>query len=361
VKKISLVLLFSLLLLTGCNGVASSQKVYPQTSKIEDSKAEKAKKYTYLRLPYDSIGEPVLIGDDLYMAINENSPSLTNTIIKYNRTSKKTTKVFTSQFEDASIHTIQGNQDWLVWVDSDASGMRNKMWARNLKTGETQMLSESKDEIVTLDSPTLYQHYVAWTYVDEKKQSAVYLVNLKTKVKKIVHHLNNYGRHNAFVHMNQGKLLWSDEMDKVPYYMVYDLSTQQTKSFKSTEYYPGYAELVGDHIFSINGTRYLRDASKVWTGMFDMKTGKTTRLADHWVSGLTCFGDYVAYIRDDIKDSRLQVFKMEKGTMKKIAVDTHSVYNPDFIRLLPGNILLIYCSVPEGNKNIATDLLMVEF
>jgi hypothetical protein len=358
VKRYGLIFLLSLLLLqTGCTGIASSQEVLSKTSG-----EERVKKYTYFRLPYDSIGEPVLIGDDLYMAINENSPSLTNTIIKYDLKTKKTTKIFKSQFEDASIHTIVGNKDWLVWVDSDASGIKNKMWAKNLKTEKTQVLSESKDDLLTLDSPVLYQDYVAWTYVDEKREPAVYLVNLKMNEKKIVHHLHDYGLRNAFVQMNNGKLVWSDEIDKVPYYMIYDVNTKQTQSYKTSGYYPGYAELVGDQIFSINGPDHLRDASVVWTGMFDMKTGKSTKLENHFVSGLTGFGNYIAYVSDDIKDSkdRLKVFKVETGTLKRVAVDTQPLYNPDFFHITPDDILLIYCSVPEGNKDIATDILIVQ-
>jgi hypothetical protein len=363
VKRYGLIFLLSLLLLqTGCTGIASSQEILPKTSKIEEGKTEKVKKYTYLRLPYTSIQEPVLIGDDLYMSINENSPSLANTIIKHNLKTKKTTKIFKSQFEDASIHTIVGNKDWLVWVDSDSAGIQNKMWAKNLKTGETQVLSESKDELITLDCPVLYQDYVAWTYVDEKRESTVHLVNLKTNEKKIVHHLHTYGLHNAFVQMNDGKLVWSDEIDKVPYYMVYDLSTKQIQSYKTSGYFPGYVELVGNQIFSINGPDHLRNASIVWTGMFDMKTGKSTKLENHFVSGLTGFGNYIAYVSDDIKDlkNRLKVFKVEKDQLKKVMVDTHPLHNPDFLSFSSDHILLVYCPVPEGNKNIATDLLIVQ-
>jgi hypothetical protein len=358
VKRYGLIFLLSLLLLqTGCTGSASSQEVLLKTAG-----EEKAKKYTYFRIPYDSIGEPVLIDDDLYMAINENSPSLTNTIIKYDLKTKKTTKIFKSQFEDASIHTIVGNKDWLVWVDSDSSGIQNKMWAKNLKTGETQVLSESNDDLLTLDSPVLYQDYAAWTYVDEKEKSSVHLVNLKTNEKKIVHYLHTYGLHNVFVQINNGKLVWSDEIDKVPHYMMYDLNTKQIKSYKTPGYFPGYVELVGDQIFSINGPDHLRDASIVWTGMFDMKTGKSTKLENHFVSGLTGFGNYVAYVSDDIKDAkdRLKVFKVEKDQLRKVTIDTHPLYNPDFFRITPDDILLVYCSVPKGNKNIATDILIVQ-
>jgi hypothetical protein len=368
-KRYHLILLLSLLLLqTGCTGAASSQEILSKTLGGEESKVEKTKKYTYLRLPYDPIREPVLISDDLYMAINENSPSITNTIIKHNLKTKKTTKIFTSQFEDASIHTIVGNKDWLVWVDSDSSGIQNKMWAKNLKTGETQVLSESKDELVTLDSPVLYQNYVAWTYVDEKRKSAVHLVNLKTNEKKIVHHLHTYGLHNAFVQMNNGKLVWSDEIDKVPYYMVYDLSTKQTQSYtapqsyKAPRYFPGYVELVGDQIFSINGPDHLRDASIVWTGMFDMKTGKSTKLVNHFVDGLTGFGNYIAYINRDIKNPKdgLQIFKVEKGTLKRVAVDIHPLHLPDFFRITPDDIFLIACPVSESNRDTGTDILIVQ-
>jgi hypothetical protein len=358
-KKYSLIFLLSLLLLqTGCTGIASSQEIL---SKILGGE-EKEKKYTYLRLPYGLIREPVLIGDDLYMAINENSPSITNTIIKHNLKTKKTTRIFKSQFEDASIHTIVGNKDWLVWVDSDAGGIKNKMWAKNLKTGATQVLSESKDEIITLDCPYLYQDYVAWTYVDEKQKSAVHLINLKTNEKKIVHDLHDYGLRNVFVQMNNGKLIWSDEMDKVPYYMVYDLNTKQTKAYKAPGYYPGYVQLVGDQIFSINATDHFTDTSLAWTGMFDTKTGKSTKLENHFVDGLTGFGNYIVYTSNDIKDpkDRLKVFKVEKGTLKKVVVDTHPLHTPDFFRITPDDILLISCPVPKGNEDIATDLLIVQ-
>jgi hypothetical protein len=358
VKKYSLIFLLSLLLLqTGCTGIASSQELLSKTSR-----EEKAKKYTYLRLPYDSIGEPVLIGDDLYMAINENSPSLTNTIIKYDLKTKKTTKVFKSQFEDASIHTIVGNKDWLVWVDSDSAGIQNKMWAKNLKTGETQVLSESTDELVTLDSPALYQDYVAWTYVDEKRKSAVHLVNLKTNDKWIVDHLHTYGLQNAFVQMNDGKLVWSDEVDKVPFYMVYNLSTKQTQSYKAPGYYPGYVQLVGDQIFSINATDHFVDSSIAWTGVFDTKTAKSTKLTSSFVNQLTGFSHYIAYVDDNIKELRqkLQVFKVEKESLKKVVVDTYPLRNPDFFSVSPDDILLVYRSISKDNKNIATELLIVQ-
>jgi hypothetical protein len=383
VRKVALPLLASLsILLTPAASFANGKSATPEVAGVNVTSnhlspandelemgtgaakggEEKEKKYTHLRLPYDLIREPVLIGDDLYMAINENSPSITNTIIKYNLKTKKTTKIFTSQFEDASINTIVGNQDWLVWVDSNAYGTKNKMWAKNLNTGTTQVLSESEDELITLDCPYLYQDYVAWTHVDEKKKSAVHLINLKTNEEKVVHHLHDYSLINAFVQMNNGKLVWSDEMGQVPYYMVYDLNTKQTKSYKAPGYYPGYVQLVGDQIFSINATDHFMDASLAWTGMFDTKTGKSTKLENHFVDGLTGFGNYIVYASNDIKDSKdkLKVFKVKEGTLKRVVVDIHPLHAPDFFRITSDDILLITCPVSKGNEDIVTDLLIVQ-
>jgi hypothetical protein len=363
VKKYSLIFLLSVLLLqTGCSGVSSSQSS-KEVLKVDVSKTDKVKKYTYLRFPYNTVQEPVLLGDDLYMAANVNdSPSITNQILKYNLKTKKTTKIFESQFEVSSIHTVIGNQDWLVWVDSDDFGVRNRMWAKNLKTGETQVLSESKDDLVTFDSPALYQDYVAWTYVDEKKETTVRLVNLKTQENKVVHCLQTYSLANAFLHMNQGKLVWSDEINKVPHYMVYDLSTKQVQSYKAPGYFPGYVQLVGDQIFSVNSNDHFFHAGKVWTGIFDIKTGQATRLINRFANNLTGFDNYIAYVDDGIKDSRhkLAVFKVKNGTLKKIIVDTHPLFNPDFFRFSSNHVLIVASDVPEGNRTIATDILFVQ-
>jgi hypothetical protein len=366
-KKYRLIFLLSLLLLqTGCGETVSSQKVPQQTpekveNKVENT-AEKAKKYTHLRLPYASAQEPVLIGADLYVAVNEDSPASTNLIIRHNLNTKKTANVFKSQFEKGMIHTVVGNKDWLVWMDADEMMVKNKIWAKNLKTGAIKLLAESKVERVPLGSPALYGDDVAWIDVDEKKQATIQLLNLKTDKKRAVHRLHRYHLENSRLCMNEGKLVWSDEINQVSHYMVYDLSNHQIQSYKAPGYFPSNVNLVGNQLFSINSTRQMIDFHTAWTGVFDPKTGKSSQLSDHFPHQLTGFGNYIAYVDDGIKDikQKLQVFKVEAGQLKKVIVDTHLLYHPDFFSASSGDVLLIYCPFFKDGKNIATDLLIVQ-
>lgn len=193
-------------------------------------------------------------------------------IVKYNLHSKDNEIIYQSKYESAIIQHVMSNENWIIWLDSSEDGMKNKIYALNKKDNETHIVSEADPNYTTVDFPFLYNNYVAWVYLDtqnEVPKPVIKLHNLNDKDSIIVSEINDYALYNNFVHIDNGKLLWTDHKDQKGYYKIYDISTKEIKAYESPYKYPSYAMLSNNKIFALHFNN-LSDWDDQEFGFFDL-------------------------------------------------------------------------------------------
>ena len=134
------------------NGVQSNRSlIKPQSSnyyQITDKDFNKT-----VDVPFTNIHSYRGNADYIYMSVDQESPSLDNKIVQYNRKTQKCTTIFTSKFKLPSVQGVELNDNWLLWVDTDENGGYLNPYFMNLKTQELQPLTKENEENVINDFP----------------------------------------------------------------------------------------------------------------------------------------------------------------------------------------------------------------
>lgn len=183
--------------------------------------------------------------DYIYMSVDQESPSLDNKIVEYNRKTQKYKTIFNSKFKLPSVQGVELNDTWLLWVDTDEHGGYLNPYFMNLKTQVIQPLTKENEENVTNDFPILIGDYAAWIKMDRKVEKAeVMLKNLKTDETISIFNLNTYM--NTDLSAKDGKILFTDKKDQFGYLYLYDIKSKEIKEFKSSYEFIGSARLLSD-------------------------------------------------------------------------------------------------------------------
>ncbi|WP_172373261.1 hypothetical protein [Sporosarcina jiandibaonis] len=266
-KHINLFIALMVILLAGC----VNKEV--ETEKIKE--AEEMKE-TVIEIPFANYNHPVIQGDEMFVPINRNTSDSfdVDTLIQYNIDNGDREVLYESEYDESSMQATQVNEDWLIWVDSSSDGYYEKILSMERSSGKIQTLAETNPKYLTILSPELYHEYVAWTQlVDDGITVEVKLHNLITNETISVAKMNDYSLYNAFVHIEDNKLLWTDTEDGQGYYILYDIESKSTENYKAPKTFPGYATYSNGKIFSINF-----DDDRNWTsqefGYLDIATNE---------------------------------------------------------------------------------------
>ncbi|NYE58611.1 hypothetical protein [Carboxydothermus ferrireducens] len=277
---------------------------------IEENKNPYAGAIITLKPPFGRIGDVVLMGNDLYMCVSDNTEFAKN-IIKYNLQTKQTEKIFISEFDDPSVQNLMINDKWLIWTDSTADGVLHRIYVKDLKTGKIKLIAKLAFKGLTPISPFLYEDFIAWVeptrYDGKYFNGKVVLYNLNNHKTKVVGTIRQLELYNNFIYINDNKILWTDSYDGKGYYKFYDLKTNKIKTYESKYLYPGYAEFAGNKIYSLNFNN-IRDWTSHKFEEYDIKNNTYTIITGH----ITRFRLGKKYILVMNSQSDLELYSMDK-------------------------------------------------
>lgn len=277
-KKLG-ILLVSLYLLTGCNDPMEPTQKEQQPTKTAKQEAGKqaipeihkaVRADQAVELPYPSYSETRWVKGTLYAGVVGPSGTI-DQVVAIPSSGQEPELIFESEYEQPSIHTVLANEDWLVFVDAESTGQKSKIYAVDLKTKKQKQIFTYNPEHEVLILPALDGHYAAWAEPDEKGQKQVVLYDLSTDQKTVLDHFNDFHLYNNFLAMGEGRVLWTDSKDGTGYFKVHDIAEGKTRTFEAPQPYPGYAQLVGNKVFSLNFSDHATWSAQEF-GMFDIET-----------------------------------------------------------------------------------------
>ncbi|MEY9978641.1 hypothetical protein [Lysinibacillus sp. RC79] len=308
------------------NGVQSNRSlIKPQSSnyyQIIDKDFNKT-----VDVPFTNITSYRGNADYIYMSVDQESPSLDNKIVQYNRKTQKYKTIFNTKFKMPSVQGVELNDNWLLWVDADESGWQLNPYFMNLKKQEIHPLTKENEENVFNDFPVLIGDYAAWIKMDKKSEKAeVMLKNLKTDETISIFNLNSVTFRNMFLSAKDGKILFTDEKDHFGYLYLYDVKSKEIKEFKSSFEFIGWARLLNDQQWV-----YLTfdDPSEPSTGdgkliFYDASTNHTQEV----VSDI----DSVSELNTDFNNQVFLYFN-DNGYYKKFKIKDHLLVEDGLLEL----------------------------
>ncbi|MBB6693299.1 hypothetical protein H7B90_17990 [Cohnella xylanilytica] len=256
--------------------------------------------YRVVELPYSQYTLPSLRNEVLYVPVNENS-EFVNSIISIDLKTLEQDLLFKSTFEQSTINDLRANENWITWVDSAADGSFAKTYARNMDSGVQKVITTHTDpNFLKIDSPYLYDDVLAWININSARDTnpKVVVYNLKNEKISTISEVHQYGLYNNFLHIHNGKVLWTDSIDGKGYYKIYDLDSHQLDSYEAPLKFPGYAQLMDDDIYSIN---FIDDHD--WTsqtfGYYDTKSHVFKSLENKYINRLVSSDTHVAWTNSD--------------------------------------------------------------
>lgn len=275
--------LLCLIVSWGCTSGASSP---PPEQKAETELPYES--VQIIELPYSSVDHVELVGDSLYLAIGKGDDGAD--MIKY---ALDGGPAETTASSDELYHWLTASDSWLVW-----------------QTGKSLYASTPDQSAVTTiaTSPELVFYTadiendtVVWADPTEDGDIGVFAMDLRSGVKTELGPLNTPGIYNAFVHISDGQVLWTDIDGETGSYSLHDLETGTTRRFELSEEpfrYPGYAERWNERLFSINFDRYgVWDWTIQEFGYLDTQTGRFVPvLTEGSINRFELCGDYVAVL-----------------------------------------------------------------
>jgi hypothetical protein len=309
-----------------------------------------------ITLPYNEASHPVVIGQEMYVAINSKWGSLPDEVRKINLHTKKETTIFRTEYHPSAINDLHGNKEWLIWVDSTEDGYGNNIWAKNLKTGEMKKIYQQPPSSRILIIATLYDHYVAWSY-QKNDRVKVCVMDLETgKAEDIAEHhtfsMSNY----VHVDPNNGKLLWTDSENGVGSFHVFDIGTRQTSTFPLPGYTPGYASFVGDdYILFLNS----KDNFVTWMNppvcIYHLKTKQYQILSDDEKNeDFDSAGNRIFYTNEE----GLQSIVLKEGQFKRKKIP-HQLKSPETFYISNDRLILEKVNA-EGGRNVSTTYEIID-
>jgi hypothetical protein len=310
-----------------------------------------------ITLPYNDASHPVVMGQEMYVAINTKRGYLRDEIHKINLDTKKETTLFKTEYDLSAINHLQGNDEWLVWVDSTEDGYENNIWARNLKTGEMKKIYQQPSYSRILIMPVLYDHYVAWT--DEKRGEVVTvrLMDLETGKAEDIAPYHTFSLANCVnVDPIQGRLIWNDSKNGVGFFKVLDIKSKQTNTYPLAGYTPGYSRFVGDDYILF---RNAKDNFVTWINppmcIYNMKTKQYQTLSeDENNHDFRAVNNRIFYI--DNKGVQSLVLKNDQFEKVKIH---HQLKNLRFIYARNNHLILEKGNDKDG-KSISTTFEIID-
>ncbi|WP_033826439.1 hypothetical protein [Bacillus andreraoultii] len=335
-KNILLISTITLTMVAGC----SHEKLIKEQNKE-----------TVIEIPYRNYNHPVIHEGEMFVNVSNHTFNTYNvdSLIKYNMKTGKEELLYKSEYEESSMQKTEVNDDWLVWVDSSADGYNEKILSMNLLNGKIKTLAETNPKYLTILSPELYNHYVAWVELSHSNQIKVKLHNLTTNETIDVADINDYSLYNASVYLDNEYLLWTDTMNGKGYYYLYNVHSKKIENYQAPRAYPAYATYSDGKIFSINF-----DDQTDWTnqdfGYFDIET-KTYHSLKH--------GDFINHF-DTYKDklvildsnNKLYFYKMIKNKLNPIDINITEEENPVFASFDNDGHLIINFDITESmNKS----------
>jgi hypothetical protein len=184
-----------------------------------------------ITLPYNGATHPLVMGQEMYVAVNTKWGFLPDEVRKIDLHTKKETTIFKTEHHPSAINHLQGNSKWLVWVDSTEDGYDHQIWVKNLKTGEMKKVYQQPEYSYILIIPTLYDHYIAWA--DEKmgKVAKIRLMDLETGKEEDIAQYHTFSlANNVHKDPNRGRLIWTDSENGVGFFKVFDFKTINEKN-----------------------------------------------------------------------------------------------------------------------------------
>lgn len=304
--KTTIFFLISIFLLTGCN--------------INNP-------VTSIELPYSDFNSPALVGDEMLIPVNVDSEYI-NKIVSFNLSNYNEKTVYDTSFSnDSAINSLRANEKWAVWEDSDSFGQQSKLLAMDLISKDIKVLSESDPEIVTIYSPQLYNHFVAW--VDFKSGAPdIVLYNLKNDEYQVIAQLNVFALYNNFVHMSQDYLLWTDSKEGEGYYYLYHLGSGSIEEISSPHPYPGYAKIGENKIYAIHFNDH-----RTWViqefGYYDLTQKEYYSFArEDYINMFQVYEDKIAIINGE---QQLELYKIMEGKPVKVEEDNEDLLNYSYV------------------------------
>ena len=230
-------------------------------------------------IPFITYRDPVLVGDNMYVCVSDSYGPI-NKVINYDFNRREYSIVFQSQLADPILTHTMANDKWVIWLEHNGAGLHNTIYLLNRETNEILKLLESNIGII---SPRLSGNYVTSVVPRDKEvpgsQRDIILWNLDTMESFAISDFGELSFYNTFVFINNEQVLWTDSVDGVGYYKIYDIETGLIKEIEAPYTYPGYAMMDGEKIYSINFQDH-----RYWTnqdfGYFDTSTNKYSSLMD---------------------------------------------------------------------------------
>jgi hypothetical protein len=310
-----------------------------------------------ITLPYNGAAHPLVMGQEMYVAINTKWGFLPNEVRKVNLNTEKETTIFKTEHHPSTINHLQGNKEWLVWVDSTEDGYDNHIWAKNLKTGEMKKVYKQPEYSHILIIPILYDHYIAWA--DEKigKIVKIRLMDLETGKAEDIAQYHTFSLSNN-VHKDpyRGRLIWTDSENGVGLFKVFDFKTKQTISYPLPGYTPGHAWLVGnDHILFQNSQDNFVNTINPAVCIYHLKTKKYQILSDDKNNqDFRVAESRIFYVNDE----GVQSLILKNNRFKKEKVP-HQLKDPGLIST-PNNHLILEKVNDKDGKSISTTFEIID-
>jgi hypothetical protein len=310
-----------------------------------------------ITLPYNDASHPVVMGQEMYVAINTKRGYLRDEIHKINLDTKKETTLFKTEYDLSAINHLQGNDEWLVWVDSTEDGYENNIWARNLKTGEMKKIYQQPSYSRILIMPVLYDHYVAWT--DEKRGEVVTvrLMDLETGKAEDIAPYHTFSLANCVnVDPIQGRLIWNDSKNGVGFFKVFDIKSKQTNTYPLAGYTPGYSRFLGDDYILF---RNAKDNFVTWINppmcIYNMKTKQYQTLSeDENNHDFRAINNRIFYIDNE----GVQSLVVKNDQFEKVKIE-HQLKNLRFIYARNNHLILEKGNDKDG-KSISTTFEIID-
>lgn len=224
---------------SGCSASAGPDSV-PSASGQPDEPFE----VSTVELPYRTCGKPQKIGRTIYATVSRGVDQ-GDSLISYDL---DTGSIVTLVEAPDLIGWFVVNDDWLAWSED------MELFAMPVQGGERQLVSNSRD----LYAPDIDGDLLAWDDLSEERTHRIVVKDLRSGETTELAELQLADLYNNFPTWAGGRLVWTDVIDGDGRYFVYDRHTGVTVEYTLADEefkYPGYAELSGDRIYSLNFDR----------------------------------------------------------------------------------------------------------
>lgn len=214
---------------------------------------DKIQPETIVNLPYTLYNHADIVDDDLFIPVNKTTDIYMDSIIKYNFKSHETEVVFESPIPNPFINWLQVNHDWMIFEHSTDFGANSEIYTINMKSGEKKIIYEGDENEPEIFAPQLYDKYVAYVRSNTDEDKEVILYNLDNDQDEVIGKIHIPSFLNNFVGIKDDSLIWTDTIDDIGYYNIYDLQNKQLDSYEiqSNGHWPGYAKILNNKIYSL--------------------------------------------------------------------------------------------------------------